>query len=226
VDDEYPQHFWIRVYTELSAENAVRNGGAVVHIEYPNDETDIHQLPTGKFCHNYDAEILAVVVAIKRLLNIDIGPHLVAFLTDARSVLQALESNKLPDLQVVLYETCRYCKVKMQWIPSHCGILGNKSADRLAKAGAAEYQPDAPVTYHQKKKMITSICKHQYYNEMSTTARVDQSRLSSCAFEQDIIDSATICTHNLRSATQLCAHVNKHHKPLNTFFRIALYMKA
>ena len=164
LDDEYPQHCWIRVYTDGSAQNAVKNGGAGIYIEYPNNSRDTVKIPTGKFCHNYDAEIQAIVVAIKKLLNTNLGPHPVVFLTDARSVLQALQYKKLPDLQILLYEMCRHCTVKMQWIPSHCGIPGNESADRLAKEGAAEDQPDVPITYHQKKKMIKSIRRSTYAN--------------------------------------------------------------
>ena len=40
----------------------------------------------------------------------------------------------------------------MQWIPSHYGIPGNEKAEQLAKEGAAEDQPDVPITYHQKNR--------------------------------------------------------------------------
>ena len=83
------------------------------------------------------------------------------FLTDARSVLQALQSGKLTDLQKLLNELSYQYRVTMQWIPSHCGIPGNEKADQLAKEGAAEEQPDVQITYHQKKQMIKSTRKPQ-----------------------------------------------------------------
>ena len=71
----------------------------------------------------------------------------------------------------------------MQWIPSHCGIPGNEKADQLAKEGAAEDQPDIPITYHQKKQMIKSIRKPQTptqddYHIMNRSEQVVILRLS------------------------------------------------
>jgi len=157
LDDEYPQDCWIRVYTDGSAQDTVKNGGAGVYIEYPNNNRDTAKIPTGKFCHNYDAEIQAIIAAAKKLLNTELGPHPIVFLTDARSVLQALQARKLPDLQTLLSEIHKQCRVTIQWIPSHCGIPGNEKADRLAKEGAAEAQPEVLITYQQKKNIIKSI---------------------------------------------------------------------
>ena len=55
----------------------------------------------------------------------------VVFLTDALLVLEAFENNKLPDIENSLYNS-EIKKVVLQWLPSHCGIPGNKEADRLA----------------------------------------------------------------------------------------------
>jgi ribonuclease HI len=89
-------------------------------------------------------------------LNINLGTKPVVFLTDARSALQALQSRKLLDQQVQLYQLCNKRKVTLKWIPSHYGVPGN---DRLAKEGDREKQPDSHVTNHQEKKMIRSIRK-------------------------------------------------------------------
>jgi hypothetical protein len=61
--------------------------------------------------------------------------------------------------QVQLLQLCNQRKVTLQWIPSRCGVPGNEKADRQAKEGAREEQPDSYVTYHQKKKMNRSIRK-------------------------------------------------------------------
>ena len=98
LDEEYPQDIWVRVYTDGSAQNAVRNGGAGVYIKYPHKPRDMIRIPTGKFCNNYDAEIQAIRVATEKLLNSNPYPQPVVFLTDARSVLQALQYEKLIDL--------------------------------------------------------------------------------------------------------------------------------
>jgi hypothetical protein len=68
-------------YTLLgSAQNAIKNGGAGVYIEFPNKTTETIRVPTGKFCHNYDAEIQTIKVATERLLNINLGICLIVFI--------------------------------------------------------------------------------------------------------------------------------------------------
>jgi ribonuclease HI len=156
--EEYPQDLWIRIYIDGSTQNAIENGGADVYIEYPNKTTETIRIPTGN-CHNYDAEIHTIKIATERLLNFNLGTQPVLFLTDATSAIQVLQSRKSLSLQVQLSQLCNQRKVTLQWIPFYCGVPGNEKADRLAKEGAREEQPDSHVTYHQKKKMIRSIRK-------------------------------------------------------------------
>ena len=191
LDDEYPKDYWIRAYTDGSAQDTIKNGGAGVYIEYPNNSSETLKIPTGKFCHNYDAEIQAIKLAAERLVHTELESQPVVFLTDAKSVLQALQSRKLPDIETILTEMCKQRKVTMQWIPSHCGIPGNERADGLAKEGAAGEQPDVPVTYPQKKKMIKSNRKPP------SPAEDDYHRL--CRSEQIIILRLRTGHNRLRS---------------------------
>ncbi|KFM74101.1 Glycogen debranching enzyme, partial [Stegodyphus mimosarum] len=39
----------------------------------------------------------------------------------------------------------------VQWIASHCGIMGNEFADTQAKAGSVLPQSNPPVYYHSAK---------------------------------------------------------------------------
>ncbi|KAJ4442683.1 hypothetical protein ANN_04272 [Periplaneta americana] len=49
------------------------------------------------------------------------------------------------------------CRIVFQWIPSHCGILGNENADALAKKGStATYRPVTKSTYYSVKRFIKS----------------------------------------------------------------------
>ena len=154
LDEAYPNDLWTRVYTDGSAQNAVRNGGSGVYVEYPDGTTDTTSIPTGNYCNNYESEVKAICAAAEKLLTSDRTSHPIVILTDARSVLEALQSNKLPELKEVLSIVQNKCRIILQWIPSHCGIAGNERADQLAKEGSNMQQPDVPISYHQKKSMI------------------------------------------------------------------------
>ena len=38
-------------------------------------------------------------------------------------------------------------QLTLQWIPGHCDLSGNEKADKLAKEGAKQDQPDNPASY-------------------------------------------------------------------------------
>ena len=82
------------VCTDGSAENAVRNGGACVYIQYSGGREDKISLATGLYSTNNKAEVEALETAA---VHIDVSTHVshsVVLLMDALSVLQALLSNR------------------------------------------------------------------------------------------------------------------------------------
>ena len=83
----------------------------------------------------------------------------VVFLTDARSFLEALISNKSPDLAQAMQRLSISRQVTIQWIPAHCGVQGNEIADQLAKEGATLEQPDVQVSYKEKVTIIKALTK-------------------------------------------------------------------
>ena len=58
------------------------------------------------------------------------------------------------DLSASLASLSRSYGITMQWIPSHCGVLGNETADSLAKKGATQDQTDRSTTYSETKTII------------------------------------------------------------------------
>ena len=141
LEERYPEESWIQVYTDGSATDAVKCGGAGVHIQYPNGERQAEAIPTGLHCTNYKAEVEALKHAANIISTRVDNSSQVVFLIDALSVLQAFNAGKLKNLY-----SLNTLRTELQWIPSHCGIEGNEKADKMAKMGARKEQENNPVS--------------------------------------------------------------------------------
>nr|KAG5706601.1 hypothetical protein BaRGS_005671 [Batillaria attramentaria] len=159
IDEKYPGEAWVQVYTDGSATQAVSNGGAGVFIRYPDGQTESVAVPTGKHCSNYSAEVKALQAAASVIQTAGSEYHQFVFLTDARSVLEALSNNKEQELMDTLLAVSAGRRVVLQWVPAHCGVPGNEAADQLAKKGASESQPNTDLTYGEKRTLIKSARK-------------------------------------------------------------------
>ena len=73
----------------------------------------------------------------------------------------ALQTNKFPLLATQIQQLGNTCRVVLQWIPAHCGLPGNESADQLAKCGAQEEQPSTSIHYQEKTTIIKTALKHR-----------------------------------------------------------------
>ncbi|XP_053398106.1 uncharacterized protein LOC128556593 [Mercenaria mercenaria] len=78
---------------------------------------------------------------------------------DALSVLQALENSKQTSIARALFSLYKSRVVSLQWIPAHCGVPGNENADKLAKLGATDNQPQNAITHEEKVTMIKALTK-------------------------------------------------------------------
>ena len=157
IDERYPQEAWVHVYTDGSATNAVADGGAGILVKFPDGETTTCSATTGKHCTNYRAEAEALLQAATTVQDSDKESHQVVFLSDALSVLQAYQNNKLPSLTQALHALATGRRVVLQWIPAHCGVPGNEHADRLAKEGAGGEQPDNSTSYRETRSIIRAL---------------------------------------------------------------------
>ena len=140
MEEKYPSESWIHIYTDGLAKDAVKRGDAGVHISFPNGKTQDEAI-SSKHCSNYKAEVDAIVI-----------------LSDALSVLQALNAGKLQQLEKALLHL-NTLRTVIQWIPSHCGVEGNEKADSLAKTGAEQEQENNPVSLKEMNTIIKSIFK-------------------------------------------------------------------
>ena len=170
--DKFPDD-WIHVYTDGSATRETRKAGYGVYIRYPDGSSEELSEACGTNSSNYDAEIAAIentLIFLKtQMQTFPLKKKNIVIFTDAMSALQSLEENaeNKPELKSIImdaHELMHACDVEifMQWIPGHSDTPGNDRADRLAKRGSEQPQPQSRTTYETAKAMIRANIKEEW----------------------------------------------------------------
>ena len=72
IEKYYPKQEWVRLYTDGSASDAIKNGGGGVFTEWLDGSTTSDAFPTGATCSNYKAEAEALIVALNLIKSTQI----------------------------------------------------------------------------------------------------------------------------------------------------------
>ena len=153
----YDASVWTRVYTDGSADEAIKNGGSGIFIRYPDGHTSSRSLPAGAHSSNYRAELTALKEAARMIKADQHPPNHVVFLTDCKSAIQSLLSPNEQlerETQHILCDLSKSAHIAVQWIPAHCDVAGNERADKLAKSGSKMEQTNHPVSYREAKTLV------------------------------------------------------------------------
>ncbi|XP_076466233.1 uncharacterized protein LOC143297697 [Babylonia areolata] len=89
---KYPSDTWVRVYTDGSAEAAVKNGGSGVYIRFPDGKTISKSVAIGSLSTNFRAKACALLLAVQTFSQEDTLPTNTVFLTDCKSILQNVQA--------------------------------------------------------------------------------------------------------------------------------------
>ena len=134
------------------------------------------------------------------------------FLTDSKSVLDALACHGEHELRVKLSKLIEGRRVVLQWIPAHCGISGNEKADELAKRGANMQQENLPITIKQKKTIIKNMFRvktiHDDYHKLDRAGQVillrlrtGHNRLNAHIYKKMKLVPSSMCICNIEDQT-------------------------
>ena len=107
----------------------MKNGVEGIIVHFPEGETAEAGAATGKHCTNYHAKASTLMHAAIMIQTSENNCTQVVFLSDALSVLQAFQNNKLPSLSQALWKVTHTRRTVLQWIPAHCGVPGNERTD-------------------------------------------------------------------------------------------------
>ena len=118
--------------------------------------------PLGFGTTNFDGELEAILSSLYNLLyRIDKFQRAV-ILSDSQAAILAIASRTsiksakiLECTKILGHLTKLNKKIVLQWIPAHCGIVGNETADELAKKGSTHhYRPTEKLSFHSVKRLI------------------------------------------------------------------------
>lgn len=145
INKHYSNH--LQIYTDGSKdrENEVAGGGLVA---YKNGE--ILTKKSLKFDHRvsiFSCELATILVTLKYILHKSKDKSIgnkVAIMTDSLAsvnVLNKCHSKSRPEMVHEIFNVCKQLananiEITFIWIPSHIGLIGNETADELAKTGA------------------------------------------------------------------------------------------
>ena len=169
--DKYPEDC-IHIYTDGSAFKGTKNAGFGSRIQHPDKTCEEIFNSCGTNSSNYEAEAKAIDASLQNIAKhfkdkTKAKKDIVVF-SDAKSVLQALESGKFDNSTIRELMKTTDClitehgvKLTLQWIPGHVNIQGNERADTLAKRGASCPQPDVPTSIENTKQTIRANRKEE-----------------------------------------------------------------
>ena len=169
---------YLQIYTDASV-NKTGQSGAAFYIPAQNVQISVK---LSDHTASTTAELLAIKTALQFINSTQIKKTEIAILTDSSSSTQAIEAHhskqqtteaQIMDIAAELKR--RQVHITIVWVPSHTGLHGNETADRLAKQAATKHKVDIKIsaTLRDFKQILEQDALQQWQAmyDKSTTAR-------------------------------------------------------
>ena len=155
----------ITIYTDGSAEAGLKNGvsAAVITTGPPSDPIIIETIirKGSLWTSSYETEVTALLMATDWIKASEPVDHYI-ICSDSQSALSALDESGKDDGTVIASIRDNLAsltsKISLQWVPGHCGLIGNEWADKAANEAAMiqgpDCQPSSSISYAAAKCLI------------------------------------------------------------------------
>ncbi len=172
----------VHCYTDGSKMEQRTGAGCVITQE--RNTTQI-SMPTGRYASVYQAELTAIELAVRKLLEDKLKRKKIIIYSDSQASLKALMMTKTKSTQLhncvqMLNELGMGNSVRLAWVPGHTGIEGNEKADEAAKTAANTTfvgpEPAIPIATAMLKQLVNDRTKETHLNRWRNTAEMRQSK--------------------------------------------------
>ena len=151
------------IYTDGAADAGIKNGGsaAIITTGGPSNPTLIKTLSCkgSRWTSSYETEVTALLLAANWIKQEGTEEDHILICSDSQSALSALEGSGKEDDSDIATVRKRLASVKprisMQWIPGHCGIIGNEWADKAAGVAATTVTSLPPLSPDTQTPLIS-----------------------------------------------------------------------
>ena len=161
-------------YTDGSAEDGTKNGGAGGVVNIPGEKEIIIHKACGTICSSYRAEMMAIEQTLETvLLNIDKEiefQRTLWMITDSQSAVSSLQQGPGAQMNVIgqniwsLLQKLSELSINtvFQWVPGHRGIPGNEAADKAAGEAGKLDQSEVPLNFDTAKSHLKRHIRDNY----------------------------------------------------------------